>query len=136
MNFKYRCRPGDKMYRIVSLVLDKADEWASISECSEIEYEEMCVLEIKRDGEAKPVIEYERQKRTFFVGRDGNMLYLPQEIPVARLWIRAANGMVYKVPDVLREQDGNVYMLIPGGTHNAVLFGDEYFSKAYAAEMG
>lgn len=136
LNFKYKCRPGDQKYRLVSLVLDTAGDWTSFADCDEVEYAETCVLEIEREGEAKPVIEYERQTRTFYVGKDHNMLYLPLEIPTARLWVRGANGMAYKVPEVLREQDGNRYLLIPGGTHNVTIFGDEYFSKAYAAEMG
>ena len=63
------------------------------------------------------------------------MLYFSREIPTARIWARVG-GMAYKVPAVLREKDGNVYLLIPGGTQNVELFGDEYFSKAYSLSMG
>lgn len=132
--FKYQKKTGDKQYRIVSLMNETISEWMDFQD-ETVEYPEQCVLEVAH-GDGSRTVEYERSTRTVGVGRDGNQLYLAREIPTARLWVRAGNGMGYKVPSALMEKDGNVYMLIPGGTQNAVLYGDEYFSKAYSLSMG
>lgn len=132
--FKYQRKAGDKKYRIVSLMNDAVSEWMEFQNDT-VEYAEQCVLEIEKEDDTK-VVEYERAVRVVPVGRDGNMLFLAQEIPTARLWVRVGSGMAYKVPSTLMEKDGNRYMLIPGGTQNVVLFGDEYFSRAYSLSMG
>lgn len=134
MLFKYQKKDGDVQYRIVGLRVETASDW-SVFQGSTVEYDEQCVLEVEHsDGSC--TIEYERAPRMVAVGRDGNMLYLAKEIPTARIWARVGDGMGYKVPTTLMEKDGNVYMLIPGGTQNVVLFGDEYFSKVYCMAMG
>lgn len=132
--FKYQRKAADRKHRIVSLMNEAISEWMEFQN-DVVEYPEQCVLEVEKEDGTR-TIEYERAVRVVTVGCDGNMLYLAQEIPVARLWLRSAGGMAYKVPSVLMEKDGNAYMLIPGGTQNAVLFGDEYFSRAYSLSMG
>lgn len=131
MLFKYTYHDGDKRYRLVSLVRNIISEWKELPQGTEIEYPEECVLEVERSDGSRELY-YERAMRIVSVGRSDNMLYIDSDIPVARLWIRDNNGMEYKVPSTLKVEDGNSYMLIPDGTLNVVLFGDEYFSKVYS----
>lgn len=135
LTFKYQRQNGDEQYRIVSLLKEVASEWTDF-QGSTVEYSEQCVLEIRRKGQEKPEIAYERITRNVTVGRDGDQLFLAQGVPTARIWLRTGDGMRYKVPARLLEKDGYLYMYVPGGTQNAVLFGDEYFSKAYCLTMG
>ena len=135
LTFKYQRQSGDRQYRQVALLAEEAEEWKDF-QGSTVEYSEWCVLEVRREGQEKPQIVYERATRNVSVGRDGDHLYLSRDIPTARLWLRTGDGMTYKVPSNLREKDGHVYLYIPGGTQNTVLFGDEYFSKAYCLTMG
>ncbi len=132
--FKYLKNAGDKQYRIVSLMNETIGEWTDF-QGETAEYPEQCVLEVRHSDDTCTV-EYGRATRVVSVGRDGNLLYLASEIPTARLWVRGGKGMAYKVPSTLMQKDGNAYLLIPGGTQNVVLFGDEYFSKAYSLTMG
>ena len=132
MAFTYQRQEGDKQYRVVSVMNEASGPWTDFVENS-VEYPEQCVLEVMLDN-GKTDIKYERSVRTVSVGRNGNQLFFPKDIPVARMWVRSG-GMMYKVPAELKEKDGKVYVLIPGGIQNVTLCGDEYFNKVYALSI-
>lgn len=130
MAFNYMKKEGDKQYRIVSLMNEVISPWTEFTETT-VEYPEQCVLEVEH-GDGLCTVEYERGVRMIAVGRDGNQIYLPKDVPIARMWIRGSSGMAYKVPAGLPERDGRIYILIPGGPHNVTLGGDIYFNKVYS----
>ena len=130
MAFNYQKRGNEKHYRLVSLMNDTIGPWTEF-EGPRVEYPEQCVLEVEyEDGSL--AVEYERGVSVVSVGRDGNQLFFSKEIPVARMWVRNASGMMYKVPSGLKERDGKVYMLIPGGVQSVVICGDKYFNRVYS----
>lgn len=129
MAFNYVKKAGDKQYRIVSLMNENIGPWTNFS-AGTVEYPEQCVLEVEHE-DGSTTVEYERGVRTISVGYNGNQLFFPREIPIARMWIRSAGGMLYKVPAGLPERDGKIYVLIPGGIQKVSLCGDAYFNKVY-----
>ena len=130
MAFNYTKKDGDKCYRLVSMMNDTIGPWMEF-EGQKVEYPEQCVLEVEHmDGSQS--VEYERAVSMVIVGRDGNQVFFAREIPVARMWVRNTGGMMYKVPAGLKERDGKVYMLIPGGLQNVTISGDKYFNKVYS----
>jgi hypothetical protein len=132
MAFNYPKKDGDKCYRLVSVMNETIGPWMEF-EGSNVEYPEQCVLEVEH-ADGTLTVEYERSVRMVSVGRDGNQLFFPKDIPVARMWARSG-GMMYKVPAGLKERDGMIYMLIPGGAQSVIMGGDKYFNKVYALSI-
>lgn len=134
MAFKYHQNGSDTQYRIASLINGSISAWMKFTD-PVVEYPELCVLEVlHQDGTT--TLEYERAVHTISVGRDGNLLYFPKDIPIARMWIRSNTGMAYKVPSKLLEKDGKLYILIPGNIQNVSIVGDMYFNKVYWMSIG
>lgn len=133
MPYTYKKQSGDKQYRMVSLMVENLGDWLDFTE-EKVEYPEQCVLEILREDKTTR-IEYERIPQGVSAGIMENTVFLPAEIPVARLWIRGAGGMMYKVPAGIKAVDGRTHILIPGGIQNVTLCGDEYFNRVYAVSI-
>lgn len=132
MAYKYQKKDGDKQYRQVSVLSENYGPWTEFAG-NTVEYPEQCVLEVMHeDGSCS--VERERSPYAVNVGRNGDQLFFDKNIPAARMWVRCGS-MMYKVPSGLKEKDGKVYVLIPGGVQNVTLCGDEYFSKAYVLEV-
>lgn len=95
-----------------------------------VDYPEGCVMEVMcRDGSKH--IEYGQARKVVHVGLDVDKIYFPMYLPRARLWLRDMNGIRYKVPLKLLEQDGNAYVWVPNGANGMFLCGDPYFEAVY-----
>ena len=133
---EYQKNRNDAECRIVSLnSADQSDvPYQSMDEYGAfIPYEYNQVLEIK-DSNGKRRLEYNGTKKPISCSRAENVLRIPTDIPLYRLWVKKRGedgGLWYKVPFHLPVVEGKYEMLIPGGAQNVELVGDEYFMMVY-----
>ena len=126
---RYGKKEGDVKYRRVNTANLEEEEFTDFTSPI-VEYHEGCVVEVQRkDGSTH--IGYGKDRNVVLVKSDGDRLYFRMDLPRARLWLKDLDGIYYKVPMKLLEQDGNAYVLVPGGTHNIALCGDPYFEAVY-----
>jgi len=127
---RYNKKPEDVKFRTINTAKLLKDEEFGEFLSDYVVYPEGCVLEVmRRDGSKH--IEYGQTRKNVRVGIDGDKFYFPMTLPRARLWLRDMNGIRYKVPLKLLEQDGLAYVWVPGGTTGMVLCGDPYFEAVY-----
>lgn len=127
---RYTKRDDDLKYRMVNTASAHEDKEFQDFFGQTVSYHEDCVLEILRsDGTVH--IEYGAPRKTVTIATDGNCLYFPAKIPRHRMWVRDAGGMYYKIPTILPERDGHVYVLIPAGPGTVEVCGDPYFEAVY-----
>ena len=129
---RYTQKKGDVKYRRINTANLEEEEFSDfLSEY--VDYHEGCVVEVLRnDGSTH--IEYNGKRKNVRINSDGDCLYFPLDLPRARLWLKDLDGIYYKVPMKLKEQDLNAYVKIPGGFSNVQLCGDPYFEAVYELE--
>lgn len=134
----YKKNSNDVKYRIVDLRMANVDEGNEEYTAFEygdqqIQYEDMCVLEILDADGRKRVVQHEVRKGLRFK-IDGNQMKISDKIPLARLWLRDKHNekMWYKIPYMLPVRDGYYELVIPSGAKEVELCADQYFLAAYS----
>lgn len=126
----YYKQVDDKQYRVVNVAKTNVGRFQPF-DTDKIDYPASCVIEIeKEDGTTR--IEFGQTRQIVNVVNFGDNMHIPAHIPIARLWVRDREnpGMHYKVPEL--KKDGTIaLMLIPGGSQNVELVGDQYFEAIY-----
>ena len=127
----YQKKGNDAQFRRVSLRSGRIPAFENFDAVS-VHYDRDCVLEVRKtDGTT--VVEYEWDRIPKAILREGNLIKIPQNIPLHRLWVRERykNAMAYKIPDTLELKDNNQIFEVPAGSREVEVFGDKYFSAVY-----
>lgn len=139
---QYIRQENDKAYRLVRVdglntILPPFQDFSSDRQI--IAYQNTEVIEIRsKDGGDHIEMHPERYPVIYTSALNGRGFSLPADCPVGRLWIRSSNdtGIMYKLPNQLKQEGRRKIVFIPGGIANIKLCGDAYFNAAFELQKG